>query len=180
MKNLFLALSAIVLLAACGNPTEALRGPVEELGTKWDATTQQVTSLMESIGAEKGKLMGLMSKVNVSEEQAAGMTDEMQQRYAKAASALEVANQQLDGMKAEVESFVGNWSEKSSVLDGLKEGLANGKLGKDAQASIDELNGLISTGAESVTNWNTTLEGVSNTVHQVMEAVENMDGQLVK
>jgi phage shock protein A len=178
MKNLFMTLGAIALLTACSNPTEALRGSIEELGTKWDATTQQVTSLMESIGAEKGKLMGLMSKVNVTEQ--SGMTDEMQQRYAKAASALEVANQQLDGMKAEVESFVGNWSEKSSALDGLKEGLANGTLGKDAQTSIDELNGLISTGTESVTNWNTALEGVSNTVHQVMEAIENMDGQIVK
>lgn len=175
MKNLFFALSVVTLLFACGDATEALRAPIEELSTKWDATTQQVTSLMESIGNEKGKLSGLMSKVTMSDDQMSSVSDEMKGRYEKAAATLTAANQQLDGMKAEVDAFVSNWSAKSSELDSLKEGLANGELSKDAQATIDELSAMVTTGSENVASWNTTLEGVSNTIHQVGEAVENME-----
>lgn len=152
MKNLLLFVLPLVLFS-CKSGVEAHRAAIEELGTNWDAATTAVTGFAEGLTAEVNSFNSVSEMTALGEDAAKMLKGDAAAKYAEAAKAFTDATAGYGAIQAELNDFVGMWTEKSAAVNALKEGLAAGKIEGDVAAQVAELSGLVSKANEGLAGW---------------------------
>lgn len=150
MKNLLLFVLPLILFS-CKSGVEAHKAAIEELGTNWDAATTAVTGFAEALTAEVNSFNSVSEMTAIAD--ASSLKGDAATKYAEAAKAFTDATAGYGAIQAELNEFVGMWTEKSAAVNALKEGLAAGKIEGDVAAQIADLTGLVTKANEGLAGW---------------------------
>ncbi|MBK7408997.1 MAG: hypothetical protein IPL49_09715 [Saprospirales bacterium] len=152
MKKILLAAVAGMLLVACNN-VKQFQAPIEALSTQWDAATTGVTDFATMLTQEIANSQTMASGLQVSEDVLKKLDDASKTKLSELESMFQQESQQMATINDELNGFVASWGEKTQKLTELKDGLANGKLGKETQAVITELQTAATEATTQVGTW---------------------------
>lgn len=160
MKKLSFLLAAIALTIMACNNVEQFRAPIEELVGNWESATTIVTDFANTLQTEQSNAAEMVAGMTIPEgvELEEETTQQVQQLQATAQTQLG----SLQSLAQTVQSFVSQWTEKSSMVEELQAGLAEGKLEGDVMAKVNELKEMVGTAEGNVEDWRGQLETAKN------------------
>jgi hypothetical protein len=130
------------------------RKAIEELGTSWDGATQSVIGFSEDLTADMTKYTEAASTMMLDSVATSKLKGDAATQWAAATTAFKAATTDAyTPAQAELNDFVSMWTEKSTALTTLKDGLAAGKIEGDVVAQIAELSALVTQANEKVAAW---------------------------
>lgn len=153
MKNLLLFVLPL-LLFSCKPGVEAHRKAIEELGTSWDGATKSVIGFSEGLTADMTKYTEAAASLMLDSVATSKLKGDAATQWTAATTAYKAATTDAFApAQAELNDFVTMWTEKSSAITALKDGLAAGKIEGDVAAQVAELSGLVTQANEKVAAW---------------------------
>ena len=164
MKKLGIFL-LFVSLVACKN-VEQYKAGIEELGSKWEATTASFTGFASTVETENKAFASMNDSLMVDSMALAKLAPDAQTKLNDAKAAFTNAGAGYASLLTDISGFTTEWAAKGAEVTALKDGLAAGKLEGDVAAKIAEL-----------TNYVTESEGklgtLTETLKNVKEGVTN-------
>lgn len=155
-----------VIFTSCNN-IENLREPIESLASDWEGTTAQVTEFLGTLQQSQTTLQDRFAKMVVPEGL---MLDEDNRQHVEALR--EGYQEQLAGLSdlsQTVNDFVGQWQEKTGVLQQLREGLSAGTLDTDAMAMVTDLQSVATEAKEGLEEWQGDVADISENSAGIFE-----------
>lgn len=159
MKKLFF-LSLIVSVFACKN-VEQYKAGIEELGTKWDATTAAVTEFSTMVDASTASFNANFDSLGVDSVYLSKLKGADLDKVKMAVEAYKTSGAGLTEITAKLAEAKTAWEAKAGEVTALKDGLAAGKLEGDVTAKIAELTNFISTNDTTLTTLKENLGKIS-------------------
>lgn len=137
---------------ACNN-TAKFEAPINALSDQWNAATTSVTDFAVLLNQEISNAQMMSAAVEPPVDKKGKVDEAKKAQIDLVAAAMGAENQVLASLNQEVNAFVTSWGEKTQKLEDLKAGLANRKLGKDADAIISELQTAAGEAGTQVASW---------------------------
>lgn len=171
MKKLFFLALVTVSVFACKN-VEQYKAGIEELGTKWDATTAAVTEFSTAVDASTAAFNANFDSLGVDSMYMSKLKGADLEKVKMAVDAYKASGAGLADISAKLGEAKAAWDAKASEVMALKDGLAAGKLEGDVTAKIAELNNFISTNETALTSLKESLAKVSEGSTAALEALK--------
>jgi hypothetical protein len=165
MKKVFAFMAFATVLAACSNSAK-FTDSINELASKWDATTSAVTEFSQTVKDAQAAWVESSNSMQVAPETMANWDETTKNKYNDLQAAAQTNTANLGSIASELDGFIAQWAGQNNSMQALKDGLASGKLGSDTEAKIAEL-----TSAANGTA--TTLDGWKTKYQEVASALEN-------
>lgn len=176
MKKILFVAVAGLLMAACNNVAQ-FKAPIEALTTQWDSTTTVVTNFATLLTQEVQNAQSMATGLPVSEDAMKKLDDATKTRLAELEKAFQQESQGLSSIKSELDGFVQSWGEKTQLLNGLKEGLASKKLGKETATTISDLQAAVTEAGSKVGAWTEQLNATKAKLEEIaMQHAKAMGG----
>ena len=173
MRNFLAVALAALFLASCSNVAQYTES-IEGLASNWKTATQSVTNLSGQIEEVTANWASMQEKMTMNEEAMANMSDEAKAQMEQIAGQYMGQGKALTGLSQSVLNFVGDWEEKTATLNGLKEGLAAGKLPEDVEGTIASLTEAVGGATANVTEWTGTLDGIKTAINGIVEQYQSV------
>jgi hypothetical protein len=170
MKKFLLLLLPVFMFSCKG--TEQYKTGIEELSTKWDETSANVSTFSTMLDGDLSNYSELLNMVTLNEEVAATVKPEMMEAFNASQANFTTSLSGLTTIKEDVNGFVAMMTEKTADLNSLKEGLAAGNLGADTATKLTDLNEMVAKGAEMLTTWNAGYTTSKSTVDTAAAALK--------
>ncbi len=177
MKNLVF-FSLVFFIVSC-NDAEQHRTDIESLSTKWEMATSAVTDFQNLVMSENDDYTQLINEVSLDESALDNLVPDVQTKIMAAKEACQNAGSGFGNMIEDINVLMTEWSEKSTEVISLQEGLETGQLEGDVPTKISELTDYLSSVEEKLMSWKETLaqvkEGCSNSHSEFITLVhENL------
>lgn len=163
MKNVFFFLSVLFVFSSCQN-MEQYKAGIEELSSKWDATTTSATDFANSLNGEMSNFAQLAGTMEIAEPVFTSLSDEAKAKITEAKNAYTQTGGAFGAIQQEVTAFMAEWQTKGAEVTALKDGLAAGKLEGDVAAKLTELNTFVADAGTKMAAWSTSLESAKAAV----------------
>lgn len=173
MRNFLAVALATLFLASCSNVGQ-YKEAIDGLSSNWEAATQSVTNLSGQIEEVTANWASMQEKMTPSPEVMAEMSDEAKAQMEQVSTQYMAQGKALTGLSQSVLNFVGDWEEKTEMLNGLKEGLTAGKLEGDVEGTISTLQEAAGNATAKVTEWSGTLDGIKTAINGVVEQYQSL------
>ena len=164
MKKLGIFL-LFVSLVACKN-VEQYKAGIEELGSKWDATTAAFTDFSGMVESENKAFASMNDSLMVDSMAFAKLAPAAQTKINEAKATFTNAGAGYASLLTDISGFTAEWTAKGAEVAALKDGLASGKLEGDVAAKIAELTNYVTESEGKLStlkeNFKTVKEGVTN------------------
>jgi chromosome segregation ATPase len=175
MKKILFAALAGLFLVAC-NSVAKYETPIQSLSTQWDSTATVVGNFAALVGQEIQNAQNMQAGMQLPEDVTKKMKEEQLGKMQELQASFQAQSNVLTEINNEVNAFVATWDEKGQSLTGLKDGLAAGKLNKDVDATISELQTVVSDAGSKVAAWTEKL----NAAKEQMQALAMQSGELLQ
>ncbi|MCB0570149.1 MAG: hypothetical protein KDC66_10315 [Phaeodactylibacter sp.] len=172
MRNLILV-SLLALAFSCSNVGK-FQEAINTLSTDWDAATAQVTEAVNKISQTQDMAKSALSAMNPDETVMAKLTDEQKTKIDELKQGVQGQMASLGQLAQTAFEFVSKWQKEGENMEALKEGLANKKLPKDVQATIDNLKAMATTGTENAASWNEQASAAADAANQASQAYNEL------
>lgn len=178
MKKLTLLFFLPLLFTAC-NSIEKYRAPIDEVAKMWSETTKEVTTFSDLINSTISQANNATSEMTPSPEQLKEAGEEVNDSF------MGIKTEYMEALKAftpiqnQLGDLMKNWGEKTSVLTGLTEGLAAGKLEGDIMSKVTDLKQTATDATESLSGMRDSFQGANSQLTSTVEKWKAMYAQIV-
>ncbi|MCB0552777.1 MAG: hypothetical protein KDD02_04435 [Phaeodactylibacter sp.] len=172
MRKLIL-LSLLTLAFSCNNVGK-FQEAINTLSSDWDAATAQVTDVVGKISQSQELGKTALQTVNPDEMAMAKMNDEQKAKVESIKQSLQEQIGSLGQLAQSAFEFVNKWQTEGEKLTALKEGLANKKLPKDVQATIDSLKSMADTATQNASSWNEQVASATAAINQASQSYNDL------
>jgi chromosome segregation ATPase len=148
------------LLFACGNVSQ-FEAPIQELAARWESAQGNLSSVVDETSRSQQVVQQVLEKMTEAEENAAAAGDEYQVKLKTLQQALQSQSAQLGQLAQQTSEFLSEWQGGTTELDGLKAGLAAGKLPGKTQTAIENLNALTAKANDNSTTWTQRVQAIN-------------------
>jgi chromosome segregation ATPase len=149
-----------VLLFACGNVTQ-FEAPIQELAALWESAQGKLSAVVDETSRSQQVVQQVMEKMTEAEASAAAAGDEYQTKLKTLQQAMQSQSAQLGQLAQQTSEFLTEWQAGTTELDGLKAGLAAGKLPGSAETAIENLNALAAKANDNSTTWTQRVQAIN-------------------
>lgn len=160
MKNTLFFLFIISLIAC--NSIEQYRTGIEELGTKWDTTTQSINDLVASVQAEASNHANAIAGIQIDEKAFGKLKADDQAAITSSKESAMSAGAGFESLLTELNTVISEMTEKTAALTALKDGLASGKIEGDVAAQLAELSSFVDNVQGKLGGWADTFNTVKS------------------
>lgn len=176
MRKLITFIILAVAFTSCSNVGK-YKESIESLSAEWEASTAKVSGTVDQITQAQEQAKSVLESMSLPEGTA--LTDEQSSKIAELKQTVQSQMGNLGQLAQKAFEFVNQWQEEGEKLEALKDGLAEGKLPGDAQATIDSLKGMVGTAGEKVSEWenqlgsaNEAVQAASNSYNEIIATVQ--------
>ena len=152
MKKMLLAAVAGLLLVACNN-VKKYEVPIQTLASQWDSTQTVVGNFAALLNQEIQNAQNMQAGMQLPEDATKKMKEEAMGKLQELQASFQSQANVLAEINNEVAAFVASWDEKGQSLTALKDGLAAGKLDKEVDTTISDLQTVVSDAGAKVASW---------------------------
>lgn len=160
MKKLFFLSLIAITVFSCKN-VEQYKAGIEELGTKWDATTAAVTEFSTMVDASTAAFNANFDSLGVDSVYMSKLKGADLDKVKMAVEAYKTSGAGLTEISTKLAEAKTAWEAKAGEVTALKDGLAAGKLEGDVTAKIAELTNFIATNDTTLTSLKENLAKIS-------------------
>lgn len=172
MKNLLLFVLPL-LLFSCKPGVESHRKAIEELGTNWDGATKSVIGFSDGLTTDMTKYTQAATTMMLDSVATSKLKGDAATQWSTATTAFKAATTDAYApVQSELNDFVTMWTEKSSAITALKDGLTAGKIEGDVVAQIAELSGLVTQANEKVASWTAKKTELNTAADSALEGLK--------
>ncbi len=161
MKNVIAFIALATVLAACSNSTK-FADSINELASKWDATTSAVTEFSQTVKDAQSAWVESSSTMQVAPDAMANWDETTKSKYNDLQAAVQTNTANLGSIAADLDGFMAQWAVQNETMQALKDGLTSGKLGADTETKIGELTSAANGAAASLDGWKTKYQEVAS------------------
>lgn len=169
MKKLTLLLLPMLLFAC--NSVEKHRASIEQVATLWNEATQAVTGFSENVNNTLSQANNRVSAIQIDAATLQAADEEVQTQWNTAQTGYASAMQAFGPIQTGLGELMATWGDKTSILTGLTEGLAAGKLDGDVASKVTELTTAANNAKEKLAEWQPAFDQAKS---QLMAAVQQM------
>lgn len=151
MRNFVLLFLGLSLLA-CKSEIQKNEAAIQELANNWQTATNAVTELQNGLTGDMNAISAAAQTYILSEEAIGALKGDAATQYNEAIAAYRSAtNDAYSPVLNEINAFVTEWTNKTTDLTGLTEGLKSGKYEGNVLETITTLTGFVTKGNEFAT-----------------------------
>ncbi|MFQ5446816.1 MAG: hypothetical protein ACE5FF_07775 [Saprospiraceae bacterium] len=177
MKKVFAFMALAMVFAACSNSAK-FTDSINELASKWDATTAAVTEFSQTMKDAQSAWVETSNTMQVAPETMANWDETTKNKYNELQAAAQTNTTNLGSIASELEEFMVQWSEQNNTMQDLKDGLASGKLSGDTEAKIAELTSAANNAATMLDGWKTKYQEVASALDNSKQMFTDFMGSI--
>lgn len=150
MRKLITITILALAFSSCSNVGK-YKESIETLSAEWEASTAKVSAAVDQITQAQEQAKSVQEAMVLPE--GASLTEEQSAKVATIQQTVQEQMGKLGELAQQAFEFVDQWQQEGEKVEALKDGLSEGKLPGDVQATIDNLKSMVATAEEKAVNW---------------------------
>ena len=156
MKNIFLFLS-LTLLMSCKSFDKEITA-INELVTNWDLTSEAATGFSTMLNEANADYTQKISSLSIDSMAFSKLPVEQQEKIMGAKNGLMGVGSQLSQLTNDFGGFLDQWTEKSSLVNTLKESISTQTFGATTLTDVADLSQFVGDSNGKLDQFKQTLE----------------------